>query len=231
MAAGPGDAPGTAAAVRPATLDRTRIVLDVRRFGPQIDTGPGEQVLDVLGAVTLPVSRWLRLWDWLRWLLPRWDRLNFQMQPQQESNWCWAAVSTSVASYYDATSTWTQCSVANGELGRSDCCGSGAGTACNVYGFLASALQRVGHLDHWDGNAATFQAVDDEVDAGRPLGIRVAWSGGGAHFLAVIGYLEDAVNYVAVDDPIYGKSDLTYDTLKTSYQGTGTWTHSYYTKA
>jgi hypothetical protein len=82
-----------------------------------------------------------------------------------------------------------------------------------------------------DSTVASFQAVDDEIDGGRPLGIRVAWSGGGAHFLSVIGYLEGATNYVAVDDPIYGKSDLTYATLETSYQGSGTWTHSYYTQA
>jgi Papain-like cysteine protease AvrRpt2 len=231
MSASSGEGAAVASAVRPATLDRTRIVLELPELGPRIDSKLGERLLDVFGSVTLPVSRRFRLWDWLRWLLPRWDRLSFQMQPQQQTNWCWAAVSTSVALYYDAASTWTQCSVANGELSRSDCCGSGAATACNVYGYLASALQRVGHLDHWDGNAAVFQTVDDEVDAGRPIGIRVAWSGGGAHFLAIIGYLEDTQNYVAVDDPIYGKSDVTYDTLKTSYQGSGTWTHTYYTKA
>ena len=86
-------------------------------------------------------------------------------------------------------------------------------------------------IRHPDGSVAGFQAVDDETDAGRPLGVRVAWSGGGAHFLAIIGYLEDVQNYVSVDDPIYGKSDVSYDTLRTSYQGSGTWTHSYYTKA
>src|SRR5206468_11866517 len=112
-----------------------------------------------------------------------------------------------------------------------DCCGSGGGTSCNVYGTLNTALARVGHFDRMDRQFATFQSIDDEIDAGRPVGIRVAWLGGGAHFLAIIGYLEDAVNYAAVDDPVYGESDLTYDTLKTSYQGSGSWTHTYYTRA
>jgi Papain-like cysteine protease AvrRpt2 len=231
MSASGREQPTVASAARPALLDRTRIVLDLPDRGPRVESKVADRFLDVFGAVTLPASRRFRLWDWLRWLLPRWDRLVFQMQSQQETNWCWAAVSTSVSRYYDSASTWTQCSVANGELGRTDCCGSGAGGACNVYGFLNTSLQRVGHLDHWDGNVASFQTVDDEIDAGRPIGIRVAWSGGGAHFLAVIGYLEDTQNYVAVDDPIYGKSDLTYNALTTSYQGSGTWTHTYYTKA
>jgi hypothetical protein len=100
-----------------------------------------------------------------------------------------------------------------------------------MYGYLDKALGVVSCFDHWDGNVAAFQVVDDEVDAGRPVGVRVSWSGGGAHFLAIIGYLEDVQNYVAVDDPIYGKSDARYDTMKSGYHGTGTWTDTYYTKA
>jgi hypothetical protein len=212
-------------------LDRTRIPLPVHEREPFVDSAIESRLTDLLGELTVPVSRWFDLWGRIRWLLPLWDRLSFQMQTQQQTNWCWAAVSTSVSHYYDASSTWTQCEVANGELGRTDCCAGGASTSCNVYGTLDTSLSRVGHLDHMDANAASFQSVDNEIDAARPLGIRVAWSGGGAHFLAVIGYLEDSQNYVAVDDPIYGKSDLTYDTLTTSYHGSGSWTHSYYTRA
>jgi hypothetical protein len=196
-----------------------------------VDTAIEDRVSDLVGGISVPVSRWFDLWRYVRWLLPIWDRLSFQMQVQQQANWCWAAVATSVSHYYEASSTWTQCEVANGELGRTDCCADGASTSCNVYGTLNTSLSRVGHLDHMDSSVASFQTVDNEIDAGRPLGIRVAWSGGGAHFLAIIGYLEDNPNYVAVDDSIYGKSDLTYDTLRTSYQGSGSWTHTYYTKA
>ena len=60
---------------------------------------------DVLGEITVPVSRWFYLWRYVRWLLPVWDRLSFQMQAQQQTNWCSAAVSTSVSHYYDAAST------------------------------------------------------------------------------------------------------------------------------
>jgi hypothetical protein len=211
-------------------FERTRLALDLHERPAVADSAVEGRIADLVGAVTLPVARWLDLWKYTRWVLPTWDRLSFNMQHQQQANWCWAAVSTSVSHYYNPASTWTQCAVANDQLGRTDCCGAGGSTSCNVYGFLDSALTTVGHLDHMVGSVASFQSVDDEVDAGRPIGIRVAWSGGGAHFLAIIGYLEDAPNYVAVDDPIYGKSDLTYATLQTSYQGSGSWTHTYYTK-
>ena len=165
---------------------------------------------------------------WHKWWAESAIRLNFNMQPQQQSNWCWAATSTSVAAYWDPATTWTQCGVANGELGRADCCGAGASGACNVYGFLDTSLTRVGHFDHIVGGTATVSQVSTEIDGSRPVGVRTAWSGGGAHFLCIIGYLPG--NFYGVDDPIYGKSDVSESTFKTAYQGSGSWTHTYYTR-
>ena len=165
--------------------------------------------------------------DTIWWL----DELYFSMQHQQQSNWCWAATATSVGLFYEPASGWTQCTVANDELGRTDCCGSGASGACNVYGFLNQALTVVGRLDHYGSGVASVAQIETEVTFARPLGIRVAWSGGGAHFLCIMGqYNVGGVDYVTVDDPIYGRSNVPYTTLQTAYQGTGSWTHTYYTK-
>jgi hypothetical protein len=155
--------------------------------------------------------------------------LAFVMQHQQQTNWCWAATATSVAHYYDAGSTWAQCQVANSQTRRTDCCAGGASTACNTAQVLDGPLTIVGHFDHMTFAAETYGSVRGQIDVGRPLCLRVAWSGGGAHFLAAIGYNEEAGQIVHVDDPIYGPSDVVYSTLTTSYQGTGTWTHSYFT--
>src|SRR5918911_1240122 len=89
-------------------------------------------------------------WDgvWHDWFRIQHRLLPFNMQPQQQTNWCWAATSTSVDHYYDPGSGWTQCGVADGELGRTDCCGAGAAGPCNVYGTLDTSLQRVGNFDH-----------------------------------------------------------------------------------
>lgn len=174
-----------------------------------------------------------RAWWWRdflkRWL---WDRLAFTMQTQQQTNWCWAAVAASVAQYYDSGTGWTQCLVANEHWDRTDCCGSGASGPCNQYGWLDRALTDVGHFDRIESGTSTFAVIDAEIAAGRPVGIRVAWNGGGAHFLAIIGTREWSPRYAAVDDSIYGKSDHTWEDLRTSYQGDGdSWTHTYFTQA
>jgi hypothetical protein len=151
------------------------------------------------------------------------------MQTQQQANWCWAATSVSVAQYYDAATTWTQCAVANGELGRSDCCGVGATGPCNVPNTLNTALTRVGHLNTMVGGTVTRETLHQELRAGRPVCARTAWSGGGAHFVAVTGYAPG--DLIEIDDPVSGVSDVDYDVFTTAYLGTGSWTHSYFTQA
>jgi len=45
-----------------------------------------------------------------------WHLLDFSMQQQDQTNWCWAAVAASVVRYYHADTQWTQCRIAEGEL-------------------------------------------------------------------------------------------------------------------
>lgn len=160
--------------------------------------------------------------------------LGFVMPVQQQTNWCWAANALGVAQYYNPATTWTQCSVANSQLSRTDCCGTGAATACNVPQVLDNPLQIVGHLDHMVIAVTDFATVAAEIDSGRPHCLRIVWSGGGAHFIAAIGYIGSnpaTGEYLSVDDPIYGPSDVAYATLQTSYRTIGTWERSFFTKA
>lgn len=156
--------------------------------------------------------------------------LRFSMQKQTQANWCWAATGASVAKYYDANSSWTQCLIANGQIGRTDCCGVGASTDCNIYGSLSDAFQRTGHSNGSSGGTKSFAQIETEILGGRPLGIRVAWTGGGAHFIAATGTEDNSL--VWVSDCGSGTTSLVdYDTLRLNYRGSGSWTHSYLTKA
>jgi len=79
------------------------------------------------------------------------------------------------------------------------------------------------------GVAAVSNGVDGQGPGRRSL-LRAGVLGGGAHFVAIGGYRERPVEYVHVEDPWYGPSDVPYSTLVNGYQGTGSWTHSYWTK-
>jgi hypothetical protein len=158
-------------------------------------------------------------------------QLAFNMQMQTESNWCWAAASTSVSHFYWWLSTWTQCRVANAELGHNDCCNSPVPSACNVPWYLDRALTRTNNFVSMTGQAS-FQQVKNEIDAGRPVGARIGWNGGGGHFMMIYGYSRIlSMEYFDIDDPIYGKSHLAVSDFASNYRGSGTWTHTYFTKS
>ncbi|QLY28344.1 fascin domain-containing protein [Nocardia huaxiensis] len=164
-------------------------------------------------------------------LEPADQRLDFRMQHQQQTQWCWAATAASVELFYNPASQWTQCAVVDAEVGRSDCCG-GAGSVypCNQPWWLDRALQRVGHYNQIMGPMTTLQLATELTHA-LPVGTRVGWAGGGGHFMVLRArFVADGVEYVSVADPWYGDSDVTDASYRNAYQGSGTWTHSYKTK-
>ena len=156
-----------------------------------------------------------------------WNRINFTMQIQTQSNWCWAAVTSIVSHFFDPASTWTQCAVVNAELNRTDCCMKGSSIQCNRTWYLDRALTRTGNFSKMASVSENMTGIKIEIDKARPLCLRIGWSGGGGHLLAIDGY-NTGLSMVAVDDPWYGASDIKLSVLKTAYQGGGTWTHTYW---
>lgn len=156
----------------------------------------------------------------------------FVMHLQLQSNWCWSAVGVSVAQYFNPATQWTsQCRLASQELGV-DCCpaGSNNGT-CNVPWYLDRSLTRVGHYRTFASGSLPMATIRSEVDAGRPLGVRIGWEGGGGHFVVISGYADGLGEpYVTIEDPIYEQSVLPLTAFRDRYQGTGRWSHSFWTQ-
>jgi hypothetical protein len=161
------------------------------------------------------------------------------MQRQLQTNWCWSAVSTSIALFFNPQAPWTQCSLARAELAQTtnsaDCCTAPSNSGvCNEPWYLHTALRRVGHFDRSTAAAATFTEVSTEIGARRPICVRFEWAGGGgaAHFFVVEGFMNDPAHTLQTDDSIYGQTVITHADLKTSYRGaaSGQWTHSYWTR-
>jgi Papain-like cysteine protease AvrRpt2 len=150
--------------------------------------------------------------------------LNFSIQQQTQTNWCWAALSASVGNYY-RTGSWTQCGVANAQLGRNTCCNQPG--PCNVYGYLDSALQTTRSFGGMSQGSIQLSAIDNQINMGRPVGLRCAWFGGGAHFLAIYG---TNGSYLLIADSIYGYSTRALNTFPRSYNGGGNWTTTYFTR-
>ena len=154
--------------------------------------------------------------------------LAFTMQTQQQSQWCWAAVSVSVNLYYHPASGQTQCAVANTALGQTTCCADGSTAQCNQPWFLDQALQIVANLNALTSGKIALTSIKAEINQCRPFCLRIAWNGGGGHFVTVYGYSRKLID---IGDPWYGNSIVSYDSFPSTYQGGGAWTDSYTTKA
>jgi hypothetical protein len=74
-----------------------------------------------------------------------------------------------------------------------------------------------------------MKGIKVEIDANRPVCAGIRWTLTSGHATVIYGY-DEAKSSVWVADPAYGESFITLDTLLKAYQGTGTWSGTYYTK-
>ena len=157
--------------------------------------------------------------------------LAFTMQHQKQTNWCWAAVSTSVSLFYNANSGWTQCSVANSSLGQSTCCSSPSSSFCNKPWYLNEALTTTSNLNSYTSGAQVMSTIQAQINAGKPIGCRIQWRPSGGHFVLINGYNVQA-STVDIRDPWYGNSNgLSLNTFTNNYKGSGYWNYTYYTQS
>ena len=161
------------------------------------------------------------------WLYLKSASLPQFMEHQTQTNWCWAANGASVGNYYWGSGTYTQCGIANACQQKTTCCTSPSG--CNQYGFLDLALQHANSFDGMANGTAPWGTVMQRIDASQPVGTRVAWNGGGAHFMMIAGYNNNG-NKITLQDPWYGTSTIAWSAYPGGYQVGGTWTTTYYTK-
>ncbi|SEJ41625.1 Peptidase C39 family protein [Dyadobacter koreensis] len=153
--------------------------------------------------------------------------LTFSIQKQIQTQWCWAATAVSISLFYDNSSTWTQCSLAEAAL-NSECCQFPE--PCNKPWYLHEALTITDNFIKYS-DTLTFNEVEDELKNGKVIGCRIGWVGGGGHFVVLYGCKSvDGVNYFSIDDPTDGKIEVTEAAFLSAYQGSGKWTHTFITK-
>lgn len=168
--------------------------------------------------------------------------LPFVAQEQSQTNWCWAAVSTSVGLYY-GTGNWTQCIIATVQVnsildpgGNHDCCTTPGSSTCNQYGYLNPALQNVGAFAHSTSGKAPADHIFARISQRREVVcVRVAWGGGGAHFTTIHGFTDPSSGgevYLTVSDTIpgWGTTTMLYSDFPRQYKHGGNWTDTYWTR-
>ena len=168
--------------------------------------------------------------------------MGVDLQMQQQTNWCWAAVGTSTTLFFDRMSPLTQCNLAGSFLKQTPgfCCseGNAAGPICNATAFLSAVLTSTSTLVSFTEGTLPLQSIRAQINNAVPIAARIGWSGGGGHFVMVTGIgpddpRGDNFTLVEIEDPSqsdYGSHFVPYATLVSGYRGVGTWTHYYLLK-
>jgi len=178
-----------------------------------------------LGEVTLQAYNQYLLMGisgWLAYAPP--PMVNFNLQQQQQRNWCWLAAAVSIASYYAHNvqpPTWTQCKLANQLLNETSCCTNGSTPGCDMPGRTQHALSYTGHLDQHYDRPFDLEHIAEAMSYDRPLvaGMFATYVG---HSVVITGVHPNGT--VDVKDPSNGqKSTISFNTLRNSYAGTMQW--------
>lgn len=159
----------------------------------------------------------------------------FDIQRQEQTNWCWAAVGATVVHYYNNNTSWTQCDIVTAALKQDACFVDASSPHINKQWYLDRALSIVGCLKRMTDKRVPEELVLYEIAARRPLGVRIHWRGGGGHFVVLRSWFigeDDALWYV-VEDPAKnggGTRKMPASKFETAYgsQGRGSWSHTYF---
>ncbi len=164
--------------------------------------------------------------------------LNVKEVTQEYDQWCWAATSHIILSYYGKTPS--QCQIADytrtvatwHDFGSVNCCNSSStsGWKCNYWNYnwgQKGAINDI--LSYWGvGNstvssALTQSTVVSHINSGKPFIIRWGYKSGGGHFIVGHGIQGNNLYY---SDPWYGegKKIATYTWVKSN--SSKDWTHT-----
>jgi C1A family cysteine protease len=129
---------------------------------------------------------------------PMYDSVDIGHQIQSQSNWCWAACSSTILDYYSTT------------VSQSTFVTYVKGYPFNIQG---SELDVKNGLAHWNissvvtTSSMTFSSIMNEIYSySRPIYAGWSWTGGGSsgHAVLIDGYSDETTDYVDYMDPADG---------------------------
>ena len=166
---------------------------------------------------------------------PQSNRLDIQMEVQNHTQWCWAAVSVSVAAFLDHSSAWTQCSLAT-QVKQVDCC-EGYTDDCDRGEVLSKPLEVVGVYDGFRSTPLPYVQVKQTIEQSLPVCCFIDWHrrlrAWDTSWLSAVGWRETSGTvYLDVFDPSDGSaSQIVYNQfVQEGYRTRGSWTDSYLVK-
>jgi hypothetical protein len=136
-------------------------------------------------------------------------RNDFFLPRQEQSNWCWAAISVALARYFHSQQR-TQCGLVQSTIDPPglDCCATPDNPACNVVEVISAVLQRIDvprrAAPAQPQGTISYDEIKQDIADDRPV-ICLMSGLGGEHYLVIVGwFLREGMPWLRIDDPAVG---------------------------
>lgn len=169
---------------------------------------------------------------------------NFEIENQQQSNWCWCAVAASVVKYYKRNSFWSQCQIYNSVKDTKKACSytfndSNIASIDNQGGSPGSFLKEEEIFGGFTNGHISGNELNKQMNLARPVICGIRWKTpaninvqGHAVVISSSFIAQDGKQWVVIDDP-YGakRKTMPLAAFKQGYQSPGDgWEQSWTTK-
>ncbi len=151
---------------------------------------------------------------------------DFGVQRQQQTQWCWAAVTSSMMQFMAPERAASQSEVVTNTIKTAT---AGSPDDLNRPWDIAEAAKTMGLEDGTRYGNVSRDTMRGMVNEGVPVPIQINWrnkarkngSLGDGHYVVVNAIGEEAKGrtLVQIEDPLVGKLNLTWDELKNDYPG------------
>ena len=132
--------------------------------------------------------------------------LNFQVQQQIGMNTCWAAVTSSISTYYDPTSIYSQCFLISTVLGgERNCCADFSN--CDEASSTLDALMITNNCRSVITGLCSKNVIKNEIVNNNPIVLRVKSNDPTVdlgHVIIIFGFDDTDDDFIWVQDPATG---------------------------
>ncbi|CDZ72002.1 Hypothetical protein NGAL_HAMBI2610_36180 [Neorhizobium galegae bv. orientalis] len=172
-----------------------------------------------------------RLPDRVRY--PNRIELDFAIQLQEQSNWCWAATASSISHHYEPNASVSQNEIVGRALGvRPPWIPD---ESWNRSAPMMTGLRIVRCDAGTQRNSASFRRILKELDRNNPICVQIKWPTKQGHAVVITGgwIAEDGSEHYIVGDPGFGDSfPVPGDELHLDYlEFGGEWVQTYFVRA
>jgi hypothetical protein len=152
-------------------------------------------------------------------------RNQFFLPPQEQSNWCWAAVGVSLAKYFHGLDH-PQCELVQAvtNIPGVDCCGTPDNPACNAVQRISLVLEEINVPHRGDPGqpqaTLSYNEIRGDIQNDRPI-ICLMSGDTGYHYVVIVGwFLQNGIPWLRVDDPADGfRKETSFSDFLQQFEG------------